>query len=151
MGIQAELLLFEQRLNKAIVNTLETDVAEEIRDEMSENIEKYTFTHSRGPTGGGVRDRRNFKSEVLDSGSFAAAASALGGMDVYILRVTDVAPFQSDARIDKSLAEVVEEGDTRYRINMARPFIAPTQMVMDYGLAEVKVADGLRSRGFTVT
>ena len=150
MGIVSDISLFALKLDSAIKDIIETDLANEIRDEMSTNIESYSFTRSRGPSGMGVRDKRNFKAEVLDSGSFSAAASALGGSDVYILRVTDIAPFQSDARIDKSLAEVVEEGDERYRIYMARPFIAPTQMVMDNGLADAVVASGLRSRGFTV-
>jgi hypothetical protein len=149
MSLATDLAAFELKLNKALRKTLETDLAESIRDEMSKSIERYTFTQSRGPNGGGVRDRRNFKEELLESSNFGAV-SALGMDDTYILRVTDVAKFQSDAKIDKSLAEVVEEGDTRYRIYEARPFVAPTQMLMDNGLAEAVIADGLRGRGLVV-
>lgn len=150
MSLEADLAAFSVKLNNAIRETLETDVAEVIRDEMSKNIESYTFTQSRGPTGLGVRDRRNFKATVDFSGDYAAVA-ALGMNDTFILRVTDVAKFQSGANPGVSLAEAVEEGDPRFHLYQARPFIAPTQMLMDYGLAEAELADGLKKRGLTVT
>ena len=149
MGLDADIIAFDHKLRSAIKSTLENELAEAIRGYMSENIERYSFVKSRGPSGMGVRDKRNFTSEVLDSGDFASI-TALGIDDTYILRVTDVAKFQSAARIDKSLAEAVEEGDERYNLHMARPFIAPTQMIMDYGEAEAVLADGLRARGLVV-
>lgn len=150
MSISKDIIAFETKLNSAIKDVLENDLTEAIRDEMSSNIEKYTFTRSRGPSGFGVRDKRNFKATIESSDDYPTIG-ALGIEDMYILRVTDTAKFQSDAKRDKSLAEVVEEGDERYRIYEARPFIAPTQMVMDYGTAEAVIAEGLRKHGLTVT
>ena len=149
MNISKDILAFEAKLKAAIKSTLENELANEIKDEMSENIEKYEFTRSRGPSGMGVRDKRNFKTTIEDSGDYASI-TALGIEDMYILRVTDIAKFQSDVKKDKSLAEVVEDGDERYRMHMARPFIAPTQQNMDYGTAEAVVAEGLRKHGLTV-
>ena len=138
MSLEKDIAIFLGKLDDAIKDTLEKDVADEIKDEMSKNIEQYEFTRSRGSNGFGVRDKRNYK-EVVE-----------GENGTYILQVRDEAPFQAYTRTDKSLAEVVEQGDERYHIYYARPFIAPTQMVMDYGVAEVTLADGLRKRGFVI-
>ncbi len=127
---------FGQRLAAAIFAAMETDVAEAVRDEMSRNLESYTYTRSRGPMGMGVRDKRNFDAKVEQTG------------DTTPLRLRDVAKFQGWPGGGKSLAEVVETGDPAYKMPEPRPFLAPTQEVMDSGGAEAALSVGLRKRGF---
>lgn len=138
MGLAEDIALFTAKLDSAIYETLATDVADVIKDEMSKNLESYTYTRSRGPSGGGVRDQRNFRENVAQVG------------DATVLNVTDVADFQTPGH-GGSLAEAVETGDRTYRMPGPRPFIAPTQQKMDGGAGEREVADGLSRRGFTVT
>lgn len=138
MGLRSEIAEFEARLDAAIVHILELDVAEIIKNEMSVKLESYTYTMSRGPNGGGVRDKRNFKARTEQSG------------DTTILIVTDEAPFQTPNKSGKSLAEAVETGDPSFRMPGPRPFLEPTQEIMDSGLAQAAVEQGLRTRGFFV-
>lgn len=136
MAIGSDILNLEKRLDAAIYAAMETDVAEAVRDEMSRNLESYTYTRSRGPMGMGVRDRRNFDAKVEQTGNTT------------ILTVRDVAKFQGGQRSGKSLAEVVETGDPAYKMPGPRPFFAPTQEKMDAGAAEKALMDGLKRRGF---
>jgi len=115
---------------------MKNEVAEAIRVEMSKQIEQYTFTRSRGRNGTGVRDVRNFESTVEQSG------------DATVLRVQDIARFQSSSQGSKTLAEVVETGDPAFRMPGPRPFLEPTQREMDDGIAEKIVEEGLKKRGF---
>lgn len=135
MAIGSDILNLEKRLDAAIYAAMETDVAEAVRDEMSRNLESYTYTRSRGPMGMGVRDRRNFDAKVEQTGNTT------------ILTVRDVAKFQG-SQGSISLAEVVETGDPAYKMPGPRPFLAPTQERMDAGAAGKTLLDGLKKRGF---
>lgn len=137
MGIDADILDFEIRLNEAILSTMEGEVAETIRSEMSRNLESYVFRRSRGPNGMGVRDKRNFDARAEQS------------VDTTTLTVRDIAKFQSSNQgSGKSLSVVVETGEPGFHMPGPRPFMGPTQEKMDAGAAEAALMNGLEKRGF---
>jgi len=138
MGIGEDIATFSAKLDAAIYSVMEIDVADAVKEEMSKHLESYTYTRSRGPSGGGVRDKRNFHAYTEQSG------------DTTTLKVRDEAPFQHTPRGRKSLAKVVETGDPSYKMPGPRPFLAPTQEEMDKGTARTTVFNGLKNRGFTV-
>ena len=132
-----DLFTFEKRLDAAILSTMETDVAEVVREEMSRHLESYEYRRSRGPTGMGVRDKRNFDAKAEQFG------------DTTTLIVRDIAKFQSPNQgSGKTLAVVIETGDPKYKMPGPRPFLMPTQEIMDAGAAEAALAQGLKKRGF---
>lgn len=135
MGIEADIANIKTKIDKTIFEVLYIDVATAIRDEMSRHLESYTYTRSRGPKGWGVRDRRNFDEKVEQDG------------DKTVLKVTDIAEYQDNVFAAISLAEAVESGAKSLRMPYPRPFLAPTQQIMDSGEAERVFADGLRGRG----
>lgn len=138
MGLTEDLAYISIKLDNAIRETMEREVADETKEEMSRQIEQYTFVRSRGPNGMGVRDKRNFRETVDQHG------------DTTILRVMDVAPFQSSTPRNKLLANVVETGDTAYRMPYPRPFMGPAEEQMGNGLFAETLKIGLQNRGFTI-
>lgn len=143
MALEKDIALFSARLDAAIAETLENDVAEAIKDEMSEHLESYEYTRSRGPLGGGVRDRRNF-TQTLEADTKAIIGA-------FVLQVKDEAEFQTDEYRGISLAEAVETGSSAYRMPRPRPFLMPTQETMINGAADELIANGLAKRGFAVS
>ncbi len=140
MGINEDILNIETRLDAAILSAMEVEVAETIREEMSRYLESYVYRRSRGPSGMGVRDKRNFDAKTEQSG------------DTTTLTVTDIARFQSTNQgSGKSLAVVVETGEPGFHMPGPRPFLAPTQDEMDQGKAQAALINGLKNRGFEVS
>lgn len=138
MGAGLDIATFKAKLDTDMYSIMETDVADAVKEEMSKNLESYTYKWSRGPNGGGVRDKRNFRARVEQNG------------DRTILNVKDEAPFQHRTSSGKSLAKVVETGDPAFHMPGPRPFIKPTQETMDDGTARSTIMQGLRARGYTV-
>lgn len=138
MAFDLEIAQLSAKIDTAIVRAMEHEVADNVKAEMSKQIEQYTFTQSRGPHGMGVRDIRNFKATVDQNG------------DTTTLRVMDIAPFQSSQPRNKYLANVVETGDKTYKMPGPRPFMGPAEQEMGGGLFALALKKGLQKQGFTV-
>jgi len=139
VSIEADIALFNKRLNDAIFETLDKEVLEAARDAIREQLNSYDWTMSRGgATGsGGLRDRTQIKGETWSEG------------DLFILQVTDEAEFQDGPlHAGDTLTEAVEQGDSAYKMPGPRPFMHPAEEALGNGIFSSVLMRGLHSRGF---
>lgn len=125
-----DITLLSKRIDAAVKQSLENDVAPIIKDEMSAQLGRFTFPRSRGA--GGLSDPENFN-----------AVAEQAGQDEFILTLTDDAPFQSYTSGGITLAEVVEEGAAEFRMPGPRPFMANTEENIDIGRVEQALNSGI--------
>ena len=134
MSILREFDAFRKRLGEAIESSLQVDVLDAAKSELSASLGAFDFPYSRGP--GGLSDMANVHGTIESFGN------------VNTLMVTDDAPFQRAASSTITLAEAVETGDPAYHMPEPRRFMSNAEEALDSGIAERAFAVGLHKRGF---
>ncbi len=130
------------KLETAVDDALEHEVAEEVKDIMEEQTEYQVYSYeasamamaTRRLDNGGLGDRRNMISAVLPG---------------HELTMENVTPFQFPTNGDEALSDVVEKGLPGYKQPRPRPFMAGTQAeAVSSGRAYRALKEGLKRQGF---
>ena len=139
MSIVKDYDIVIARIHNAIIDAVETDVADAAQSAVGEALGGWDFPRSRGEHGGGLLDPRSLETTIDTSG------------DTITLIVRNIAPFQgTEPRRDITLSEVVVEGIREFNMPGPRPYIDVAQADLDAGRAEQALVQGLRRRGITV-
>ena len=135
MSVLSEYLNVIARLKRAIDESLETDVANAVKEEMSQKVhdEVYDayaplYPDSRREDRGGLSSVFNYDSRVEPG---------------HLLIVENNTPAQHPTALP--LTEIVEEGLKEYHMPFARPFVELTEKSVN---AEDALTEGLHLRGF---
>lgn len=135
MSILDEFNAIMQRLDFAIDDSLNTEVANAVREEMHDKVHElvykpYTPKNPLGRRGdsGGLSSVFNYDARV--------------GND-HLLIVENNTPMQNPD--GSNLVEIVEEGKESYKMPFPRPFIKETEESVK---AETALMEGLKRNGF---
>lgn len=135
MSVLSEYLSVIAKLERAIDESLETDVANAVKEEMSQKVhdevyDAYTplYPDSRREDRGGLSSVFNYDSHVEPG---------------HLLIVENNTLAQHPTELP--LTEIVEEGLKEYRMPFARPFVELTEKSVN---AEDALTEGLHLRGF---
>lgn len=145
MRLESEFSAYLARLYTAAYDTLNTDVADVIKEEMSRHVhgdvyDAYTpVVDERRKDAGGLSDVRNFSAQVkVETGSEME------------LQVKNETPFQTggDTQSGMTLSEVVQSGAENFNMPFPREYVEKTQEDVDAGLGALAFIYGIRRRGF---
>lgn len=138
MSVLQEYMAIMARLEMAVDDALDTEVAEAARTEMSRQVHERVYDAytpqdpaTRRMDSGGLSDVRNYDARV-EAG--------------HMLTVENNTPMQHPD--GGNLTEIVEQGRTAYRMPFPRPFVEAAEQAVNAGWA---LAQGLRRNGFAVT
>lgn len=138
MSVLQEYRAIMARLEMAVDDALETEVAEAARTEMSRQVHERVYDvytpqdpATRRMDSGGLSDVRNYDARV-EAG--------------HMLTVENNTPMQHPD--GSNLVEIVEEGRKSYHMPFPRPFVREAEQEVNAGWA---LAQGLRRGGFAVT
>lgn len=139
MGLIEEYRAIKAQILGSIAETLETDVADLVKSEISaqvqEKVYSYPTTSKRRGLNGGLADISNYTSKT-DIGA-----------DSVTLTVENDAPFQhSEAAEGITLADVVEAGTDGFNQPFPRPFMEDAELAVT-GAAEQAIIDRLHRKG----
>lgn len=145
MSLESEFSGYLARLHSAVYDTLNTDVADVIKEEMSRRVHEDVYdayepvVDRRRGDAGGLSDVRNYTERVKVSGG--------GEME---LQVKNETPFQTGGNIQSgmTLSEVVQSGAENFRMPFPRAYVEKTQEDVDAGLGAMALIFGIRRRGF---
>lgn len=138
MSVLSEFNGILARLDRAIEDSLKTEVANAVKDEMHDKV--HELVYDAYP----VKSRRSRRMDVGGLSSVSNYDARVERMEEeYVLIVENNTPTQNPAR--DNLVEIVEEGFENYHMPFARPFVKETEKSVD---AEAKLIAGLRRNGF---
>lgn len=140
MSFLARYEALQQKLETAVDQALESEVAETVKDIMEEKLESVVYSYQATPeamavrryANGGLQSRENMNSRVEES---------------HTLVVENVAPLQGTPT-GRALSDVVNDGDSNYRQPGPRPFVTETETeAISSGRALSALMNGLKMRG----
>lgn len=145
MSLESEFSAYLARLYTAAYDTLNTDVADVIKEEMSRHVHEDVYdayeplVNKRREDSGGLSDVRNYSAQVK--------VEAAGEME---LSVKNETPFQTGADVQSgmTLSEVVQSGAENFRMPFPREYVEKTQEDVDAGMGALAFIYGIRRRGF---
>lgn len=138
MSVLSEFTGILARLDRAIEDSLKTEVANAVKDEMHDKVHELVYD---------AYPPKSQRSRRMDAGGL----SAVSNYDARVERVKNeqVLIVENDTPMQRpdgsNLVEIVEEGLKAYRMPFARPFVKETEKSVD---AEAKLIAGLRRNGF---
>ena len=137
LGCYQDLL---RRVESAVDQVLETEVAETVKDVMENQLEHQVYSYEASAQA--MATRRLDAGGLLDRQGMASRVEA-----EHTLIVENTAPFQGSPVDYTTLNDVVERGEAAFRQPGPRPFVAGTQ---EQAVAPARTAllDGLRRQGF---
>lgn len=144
MSLESEFSSYLARLHSAVYDTLNTDVADAIEEELSKHIREDVYDayepmiDRRREDAGGLSDVRNYSAQIK---------SDAGGMELQIKNET---PFQTGGATQSgmTLSEVVQSGAENFHMPFPREYVERTQEDVDAGVCALAFIHGMRSRGF---
>ena len=144
MSLESEFSSYLARLHSAVYDTLNTDVADAIKEELSKHVHEDVYDvyepmiDRRREDAGGLSDVRNYSTQIK---------SDAGGMELQIKNET---PFQKGADVQSgmTLSEVVQSGAENFRMPFPREYVEKTQEDVDAGIGALAFIYGIRRRGF---
>ena len=145
MSLESEFSAYLARLYTAAYDTLNTDVADVIKEEMGSHVRDDVYdayepvVDRRREDAGGLSDVRNYTEQIKVSGG--------GEME---LQVKNETPFQTGGNIQSgmTLSEVVQSGAENFRMPFPRAYVEKTQEDVDAGIGALAFIYGIRRRGF---
>ena len=141
MSVLATFQKYQQQVETAVDEILETEVAETVKDIMEEKLSSVVYSYPatenamamRRYANGGLQDRSNMQSRVEAD---------------HTLIVENDAPLQGTPTGD-ALSDVVNAGYSNYKQPYARQFVQSTEQEAASGRVAADIMSGLQRRGIT--
>ena len=130
-----------------VYDTLEGEVAQAVRDLMSEQLDSAVYSYEASEEA--MESRRYDKGGLADQSNMVATVD-IDSSKSYVLTVSNEAPFQQSflASKGKDLSDVVDQGIPGYNQPGARPFVQPTEdEAITSGRALQAFNEGMKKRG----
>lgn len=146
----------EKLINQKIAKALADDVAETVKDVMQEKVQTEVYdaytSHSDHPDKyvrrgmqGGLQDRKNMKSEVIDNTLIVENKTRMADTGYELSGLVEYGNNAGYGSYDYPLAKNSEGSFLK-----PRPFISETRLEVSKGKAEDALKRGLKKQGLSV-